>query len=646
LFLQFSHFSLFDSVSLRPAPTFLFGFGFQRRFNSELKMADSRDLLAQYAEKGSEEAFRTLVERYVNLVYCTAIRLVDGNSQLAEDVTQTVFIDLAQKAHGLSSGVMLGGWLHRRTLNVATTLMRGERRRSERERRAVEMRAVDDQADSHIPQIAPFLDEAINRLAEDDRAAVLLRFFEQQGFDRIGRELGSSEDAARMRVTRALEKLHGLLRGQGVTLSAGALGTALMSGVATGAPAGLAATVAGMALATTAGAGVGPTLFGVITMAKLKAGVVCAVLVAGVATPIALQHQTNTRLQAENQALRQQIVQLDATIAENERRFRARNATGPRLPAPSMQPEEGEASADRLRGTNLIAQVINSTNAMLLKRQQLEAYLEENRRSPGSLLAAFRATKDQTLLQEAIEKYPNDPQVAFMAAYRLDGGDRRQWLEVFKQSAPDNALASYLAAGEYFKSGNIDKAVQDLTAAAGKSQFVDYTMEFGQHDEEAWRAAGYSVAEAKTIGSTSLLLPHLAETKELTHQMVNLAKAYQQAGDDVSAQITLQMALGLGQRLDQSVGTPLITKLVGRAIEGISLRAMDPNLPYGVGGQTVQQRLQELAEQRARITEVGQQFDALTPRLTEQDWISYRDRWRTFGEEAALKWLIGKYGNQ
>ena len=138
-------------------------------------MAESRDLLAQYVEKGSEEAFRTLVERYVNLVYATANRLVDGNSQLAEDVAQTVFIDLAQKARGFSSGVMLGGWLHRRTFNVATTLMRGERRRSERERRAVEMRALDEHADSHIQQIAPFLDEAINRLAEDDRAAVLLR---------------------------------------------------------------------------------------------------------------------------------------------------------------------------------------------------------------------------------------------------------------------------------------------------------------------------------------------------------------------------------------------------------------------------------------------------------------------------------------
>jgi hypothetical protein len=270
-------------------------------------------------------------------------------------------------------------------------------------------------------------------------------------------------------------------------------------------------------------------------MAKLKTSIVCAVVVAGVATPIALQHQTQLRLRAENQALRQDLAQLNGLMSENERLsnllVQARNTPTPRLPAPAIPASpQTDSSIEGLSGTNLIAQILKADKPPQLATQQLEKYLKENRRSAGSLLAAFRATQDQALLREAMEKFPNDPQVAFTAAYRQEGGDRRQWLEVFKKGAPDNALGNYLSAGEYFKSGQIDQAVQELAAASGKQQFTDYTMEFGQNDEEAWRAAGYSVAEAKTIGASSLLLPHLAETKQLSQQIGSLAEAYRQAG--------------------------------------------------------------------------------------------------------------------
>ena len=92
-------------------------------------MTDSRQLLADYARNGSEEAFRELVTRYLSLVYSTAIRLVGGDAHLAEDVAQTVFVDLARKARTLPGDVMLGGWLHRNTCFVAAKTMRGERRR-------------------------------------------------------------------------------------------------------------------------------------------------------------------------------------------------------------------------------------------------------------------------------------------------------------------------------------------------------------------------------------------------------------------------------------------------------------------------------------------------------------------------------------
>src|SRR5882672_7654292 len=107
-------------------------------------MTDTQQLLADYVATDSETAFRELVSRFVDLVYSAAIRLVNGDAHLAEDVTQTVFADLARLARSLSRDVMLGGWLHRHACFVANKTMRGERRRQARERQAVEMNVLED----------------------------------------------------------------------------------------------------------------------------------------------------------------------------------------------------------------------------------------------------------------------------------------------------------------------------------------------------------------------------------------------------------------------------------------------------------------------------------------------------------------------
>jgi DNA-directed RNA polymerase specialized sigma24 family protein len=95
-------------------------------------MTDSQQLLAEYRQNGSDAAFRELVTRYVDLVYSTALRLVEGDTHRAEDVAQTVFVDLARKARTLPHEVRLGGWLHRDACLVAGHTMRGERRRQTR----------------------------------------------------------------------------------------------------------------------------------------------------------------------------------------------------------------------------------------------------------------------------------------------------------------------------------------------------------------------------------------------------------------------------------------------------------------------------------------------------------------------------------
>jgi DNA-directed RNA polymerase specialized sigma24 family protein len=127
----------------------------------EKQMTDCQKLLKEYAETGSESAFRELVGRFVNLVYSTALRLVSGDTHLAQDVSQTVFIGLARKSGALSREVMLGGWLCRHTYHVATKAMRREQRRQARERQAVEMNTLQNDPEEITRRVRPILDEAL-----------------------------------------------------------------------------------------------------------------------------------------------------------------------------------------------------------------------------------------------------------------------------------------------------------------------------------------------------------------------------------------------------------------------------------------------------------------------------------------------------
>jgi RNA polymerase sigma factor (sigma-70 family) len=319
----------------------LSGFWLGRVFTGETKMTDSQQLLAEYAENGSEAAFRELVARYIDLVHSAAVRLVNGDTHLAEDVTQTVFADLARKARALSRDVMLGGWLHRHTCFIASKTLRSERRRLARERQAVEMNATEDHAAANLAQVAPVLDEAINQLGAEDRAAILLRFFEQNDFRSLGAALGSNEDAARKRVQRALVKLESLLKRRGVTLSVTALGTVLATQALTAAPAGLAASISTAALAGAAtGGATSWTLLNIMSMTKLKVGVVSAIVIAGASVPWIAQHRTQNALRAANETLLQQSQQIAQLASENERLSnRLARATTPAPSANGPSPE-------------------------------------------------------------------------------------------------------------------------------------------------------------------------------------------------------------------------------------------------------------------------------------------------------------------
>lgn len=224
-------------------------------------MLDDAYLLRDYAENHSEAAFAELVRRYVNLVYSAAIRRTNGDPHRANDVVQVVFNELARKPGPVARHPALAGWLHTATRNAAINCARSERRREFYEgQAALIMNEISDPNAAAWSRLGPVLDEVIDRLSRDDRDVVILRFFERRAFAEIGRTLRLSEDAARMRVQRALEKLRRLLEERGFTSATGVLATVLTAHTTVAAPAGLVTTAAEVALGSVAVA-TGPAFF-------------------------------------------------------------------------------------------------------------------------------------------------------------------------------------------------------------------------------------------------------------------------------------------------------------------------------------------------------------------------------------------------
>ena len=614
-------------------------------------MTPDSELLRSYAEKGSEVAFAELVRRYLNLVYSAALRQVNGDAHLAQDVTQTVFADLARKAVALSQRQVLAGWLYTSTHFAAAKAVRTERRRQthEQESHAMEELLRNPGSGFDWETLRPVLDKVMHELKESDRDAILMRYFENRQLADIGERLGLSEDAARKKVDRALEKLRTFLFKRGVTTAA-ALASVLSTNAVQIAPMGLAATITSASLIS-AEAGTGTfTLLKVMSMTKLQALTIGAIVVTGVVTPWALQHQSKVKLRQENDSLRQQTAQLRSDNDSLSNRLAQAASTlalgllESRIPATRST---AAAPPEDLSTTNLYARFKDKQPK--LTAEQIEPYLKANGRNAASLLAAYRTTGNPALLEEAMQKYPNDPQVDFEAAFRSDApaGDRHQWLEAFKKSAPENALPNYLSALDYFKAGQPDQAVQELNAASSKQPFQDYTMDRIQDDYEAYLSASYPVAAAETVSARGLFLPQLAQVKELGLDMIDLANSYRSSGDQASAQAILQMAANLGQRYGNTIaGETEVSRLVGMFVERSALNAMDPTSPYGSDGQTVQDRMNQLSQQKDVLNQLNQQAEPLLPTMSDQGWISYKERWKLFGEEAALRWVVSTYGQR
>ena len=288
-------------------------------------MNEDSTLLRRFVEDHAEDAFTELVQRHLAMVHATALRRVGGDAHLAQDVAQTVFISLARKASSLRGHASLAGWLYISTHHATAEIVRREQRRKQREASAHSMNLASTPDDPPVDPAAlrPLLDDALVELKSDDREAVLLRFFAQRSFAEIGAALRITEEAARKRVSRSLEKLQETLSRRGITSTVAALGSALSAAGITTAPPALVSQVAAVALAQSV---VLPAAAVTATLASsLLPAAALAAVVTGLWT-ILPQQRANAAMAAEIARLehvpdpaagvQSEIDHLDRTLAE------------------------------------------------------------------------------------------------------------------------------------------------------------------------------------------------------------------------------------------------------------------------------------------------------------------------------------------
>ncbi len=281
-------------------------------------MVDDAELLRRYTQSQSEPAFTEFVGRHLNLVYFTALRGTGGDTALAQDVAQAVFAVAASKTRALAVHATLAGWLHTTTRHIAARAMRKERTRQRYEQAAMQdLIATGPEPDWE--RLRPVIDDALDELEPRDREAILVRFFEARPFADMGAAWRISQDAARMRVDRALEKLRSALARRGVASVSTALATVLATQGGLAAPAGLAATVSGTALTAAATAGGATTFFGIMSGTKTIIGTATVLVLLATGSAL-LKHNRAEAAELRLDAATRELASLRTRLAGAEQR--------------------------------------------------------------------------------------------------------------------------------------------------------------------------------------------------------------------------------------------------------------------------------------------------------------------------------------
>jgi RNA polymerase sigma factor (sigma-70 family) len=457
-------------------------------------IGDDIELLVCFVRERSDAAFSELVGRHINLVYSAVLRQVNGDVLLAQDVTQEVFVAMARKAPSLLRHSSLTGWLYTSAHYAARQALRGEHRRRAREQEAHDMIQLHSGDDDRVwEQVGPVLDEAMHGLKTREREAVLLRFFESRSLTEVGTRLGLSEDAARMCVERALEKLRGLLAKRGVTSTASGLAAALAASAVISAPSGLAASAVSSALATTSTALPTSTILKLMSVTKLKVGAISALGIAAVTVPLVLQTRDRVRIeeQAEQVSMEQSRLEgrLAAMRAENER------ATTTRVDPTEVEALRTQFSAVlKLRGeVGLLRQKVHvaavaaravDTQNPAKPRRELEYVPRENWRDVGLQTPENAA---QTILWAGREGAMERRKQAFYFGTNNPEAMRARFEEEFWKAKVTNNVAGWThLAIDWTEATGPDEVVVHTRQTLRDGAFEPTTMKLRSIDGE-WR---------------------------------------------------------------------------------------------------------------------------------------------------------------
>ncbi len=349
---------------------------------SENATASDLELLKRYTCDRAEDAFAEIVRRHVNLVHSAALRQV-RSTQLAEEVAQSTFTDLARNAARLKPDTVLTAWLYQVTRRTAIDVVRREARRQLREQIATEMNAM-NATNAEWTHIEPLLDEAMSALDDTDRAAVLLRYFDNKSLREVGATLGTSDDAAQKRVSRAVERLREFFAKRGVTVGASGLAVVISANAVQAAPVGLAFTIStsaaliGTTLATTATI----TAAKAITMTTLQKTIIGATLVAAIGTGIYQTHQVSD--------LREQVRSLQSQQALQIQQVRDEASTN--LATLRFENEQLKSNAELIKLRGEVAR---------LRTQTQTALIADKSPSPDTSTATDLKPKEEQLPKES-----------------------------------------------------------------------------------------------------------------------------------------------------------------------------------------------------------------------------------------------------
>ena len=283
-----------------------------------------------------------------------------------------------------------------------------------------------------------------------------------------------------------------------------------------------------------------------------------------------------------------------------------------------------------------------------LPREQVEAYLSQNHRNVESLLAAFAVTRDLAYLREAATNAPTDPAVqCAVVANKLFPEEQRKWIDAFKASSPDNALAWYFSAQAYFKDQQPDLAVEELKQAARRQFYADYGPQTCQAVEEMYASAGWPALAAKAAapGTSSYGTgPVPTVLKGLAGEVLQVQQQDASQGDAAAANSMASLGMALGDQLRRS-GRP-IDQLVGIGIEKKLLAQLDPAGSYDFLGRPVSEVQADLDQQKAAIRQALEVRDQVRPTLDESELSNYWEREKLYGEVYAMQWLQSKHRSQ